>query len=565
MKRIDFFKYITLVLLIGTGFAGCDNDDDLGNPPRLFRPIASLENKNNNIIATWDNIKGATSYELDLMKITSQGDTVSFRTTTVNTSPYTFESVDWDEKYLLKIKAVGTDIESAIYRTDDLSITYPTKMTGTRSIDVSVLVQWKTDGTPFTSLKITSDDGDEPIVVNLKEEEYADGEKIVNGLKPSTSYRVYAYSGEEQSTDTYQGRLLFSTAGSENLDEKYGEGKWFDLRGYTEDSDFLLSDEMKTLLSQYDVFILEGGYKYTVTNALVFARSATFVTGLTLAGNAKFVQSGGMMSSQDVGLLKFEKIDFISDKVNDKPVSDYVAKSFDGRQVYNVNGSNTTVNEMIFKSCRIEGYRAIVRLQGANDGVRNLTFDECTINGIGDQAAVTTNNQSSGLMENITFSNSTLINIVMLADLRASKTAPKFTISDCTFCYAPIETTQNANTPLFRFGSNPVELVIRNSVFGPSLATVSSTGNDMITYQAGVEGSIMLNGTSATVAVVNSYKTNFTWATIGTSTYPVEGLESLSLNEKGLFQDPSAEEENFTIISNFSGAKTSGAIKWRMP
>lgn len=563
MKITDLFKYMMALLLIGAGFTSCDDDDDLGDPPRLFRPVATLESRANNLVADWDNIKGATSYDLELFKITSDEDTISYRTATANTSPYTFESVEWDEKYILKIKAVGDNIESGIYTTSSLSVPFISKITSIRFIDVSALLSWRAEGAQYTSIKLVPEEGDE-INVAVSAEEFAGGQKIITGLKPKTKYTLYIYSGEEQTSDTYQGKITFTTAGTIDFDAIYGAGKWFDLRGYTDDQEFLTSDEMKTLLSNYEVFILEGGFEYKVTSALKFEKSATFVTGPSLAGNAVFIQSGGMQSGQNIGHLIFQNIKFISDKAYAKPISEYTVKSFDGRQVYNVNGSNSIVDNMIFSNCRIEGYRAVVRLQGDTDGVRKLTFDGCTINGVGDQGVVTTNNKSGAILDEVTFNNSTILNIVMLTDLRASANPTKFNVYDCTFCYAPIETTQNANTPLFRLASNPVQLTIANSIFGPSMATQNSGGDNLITYTAGTTGSIMMNASVTVPSVSNSFKTNFDWAVIGTNTYPIEALESIPVDEKSLFRDTSPESENFTIQYNFSGAKTAGALKWRM-
>ena len=73
MKAIKYFKYIVLSLLIGAGLASC-NDDDLGTTPRLFRPVATIESQNNNIVVTWDNIKGASSYEIILFKMTGENE-----------------------------------------------------------------------------------------------------------------------------------------------------------------------------------------------------------------------------------------------------------------------------------------------------------------------------------------------------------------------------------------------------------------------------------------------------------------------------------------------------------
>lgn len=564
MKTINFFKYlIILSLSVGAVFTSCD-DDELGDAPRLFRPIPSLSNNANSITATWDLIKGSTSYELTLLKATGEvdvnGDDVyaTYRTVTVTESSYTFESVDWDEKYKLLIKAIGNNIESLIYETDDLSIVYPTKISETRVVDNAVLAKWKVEGNPITFVQIIPEVPGDTITQDVTEAEYLNGQVIVEGLESNTAYRLIAYSGTEQNSDTYEGRIRFKTSVPEDYDTLFGAGKWLDLRA-SDDPDILATAP----INDYEAIILRGGFEYNITS-MVFSTSKTFLTGLTLSGNAVFVQSAGFQSGTNIDKLKFEKINFISDKAYAKPVREYTAKSFDGRQVYNVNNTNTIVNEMIFKDCRIEGYRAVIRLQSETDGVRNITFDGCTINGIGDQGVVTTNNKTA-VMENITITNTTLLNIVMLCDLRSSASAPTLYMNGCTFCYAPIETTANANTPLMRFASNAAIVTVSNTIFGPSLATTNSAGDNLITYTAGTAGSIFLNGTAAAVSVTNSYKTNFSWATIGDAgvTYPIDALESLSLSEETLFQDPS--QENFTITTNFSGAKTAGAEKWRMP
>lgn len=543
----------------------CD-DDDPNDPPRLFRPVTTLSNSGNNIIAKWDNMKGALSYNLTLMKATGEKDEnnediyAQYREVSTENTSYTFEDVEWDEKYKLYIQAFGNNIESGVYETDDLSVVYITKMgTNPNTIDNAVLVEWKIDGNPITLLRIFPVDGGDTIDVVVSEAEYNLGKKAVWGLDSETSYRLIGYSGEEQTGDTYEGRISFKTAKPENYDEMFGSGKWLDLRG-VEDTDILKSDTIKG----FEAIILQGGFEYKVNNSIVFSHSQTFVTGLTLEGNAVFIQSGGFQATGNVDKVKFEKVDFISDKAYETPVRDYTAKSFDGRQVYNVNNTNSTINEMIFKNCRIEGYRAVVRLQGDTDGIRSLTFENCTLNGVGDQGVVTTNNKSAAI-DNIVFSNSTLLNIVMLCDLRASAGSLSLNINDCTFCYAPIETKANANTPLLRFGSNPVNVSINNSIFGPSLATDNSGGELLKTYTAGTAGSIFLNGSAASVGVTNSYRTNFSWTEIGEAkaTYPIESLEDIRVDEKTLFQE--AEQENFMIMYSFGGSKTSGATKWRMP
>ena len=56
------------------------------------------------------------------------------------------------------------------------------------------------------------------------------GSKIIDDLTPETSYRVSFYSGDEQSSDTYQARIEVKTTVTENLDEDYGTANRIDLR-----------------------------------------------------------------------------------------------------------------------------------------------------------------------------------------------------------------------------------------------------------------------------------------------------------------------------------------------
>jgi hypothetical protein len=571
---MKYFKYIVFSLLFGASFISCQEEEDLGIAPRLFRPVTTLEVRNNNIIATWDNIKGATSYELTLYKSTGKkaedgtelvekyGETI-----TVASSPYTFEGIGWDEKYGLEIKSIGNNVESDIYKTSLMSVTYPTKLSETRTTDIAVLVAWREGGNEITALSIVPDSGGEPILQQITSGEYASGKKVVDGLSPDKSYKVFAYSGEEQTVNTYEGRLSFKTKQSENFDERYGEGNYLDLRSEN-DKSILVSEAIIEKMNNTEglALILKGGFEYELDGSKpVFKNSITYVTGLSLEGNAIIVQSAAMRSNATtIAKIAFENIDFISSDTKTTPVSEVTGSSTVWtKQVYNLNNASSTVNELSFKNCRIEGYRAIVRLQNASDGVKKVLFDGCTINGVGDQGVVTTNNVQS-TMDEIEFKNSTITNVVLLADFRASANKPSLTISDCTFCYAPIEATNNANNPLLRLLTNPVDLSVTNTIFGPSMATATGENTaNILTYTAGTRGSVSLNASAVSVGVTNSFKTNFIWTSISNRTYPLEGLTSLTIDETGLFTDPA--KGNFKIkYSSFEGAKTAGALQWRM-
>ena len=202
-----------------------------------------------------------------------------------------------------------------------------------------------------------------------------------------------------------------------------------------------------------------------------------------------------------------------------------------------------------------------MRCQADGDNVENVTFDDCIINGIGDQGVVTTNNKKVD-MQSITFKNTTVTNIVMLCDLRTTEKTLAFTIQNCTFCYAPIETTANANTPMFRLGSGNVALTVKNTLFGPSMASTDSGGGDVHCFKAGVAGSIFVAGTFDNLVVENSYKTNFTWTDRGTDEpmiNPLEGLTEAGMSETEIWKAPA--ECDYGIVGKIPSGL--GDARWQ--
>ena len=571
MKLNKIFAISLLVALTMGGMSSCSDDDNLGEAPRLFRPVASLETSNNTIKATWDNISGATAYQLTLYRVATTneaGENTYEEVTTVTCegSPYTFTDLAWDEKYHVAISCNNDKKSSGIYTTDDVNVNYISSLTSTKLIDNAARISWKTDGDVIKAIKAVPADGGEAVTVVVKRAEFENGYKDVYGLNPETSYTFYTYKDSETfNNDTYAGKLTGVTKASVDFDEKYGAGMWIDIRDWdlTSHADTLQKPEFWANIQNGMTIILRGEQQYKVNNSVVFDRSVSFITGPTLGNNAQFVSSGGLTCAKGVTIekLKFEDIDFISDKaLNDESyaIAACTDKGFGGRQVFNINGTDATVNELIFKDCTMTGYRAVVRSQKDNDAILNLSFKGCVINGIGDQGVVTTTNKA-GDWRNVSFEDCTITNIVMLCDFRLSANPMTMSIKNCTFCYAPIETTANANTPLFRLGDNTVTLDISNTIFGPSMQTEGSAGDNIVTFNAGTTGSIFLNANNALVSVSKSFKTNFAWSLINEKTYPIDGLTELSLDEVKLWQSPATGD--FKIIGNI-GESGIGDSRW---
>ena len=439
--------------------------------------------------------------------------------------------------------------------------------------------------TPITVIKAVVAvpvDGGDPIVKIINESTFKAGYVDFTGLDPQTKYYFIAYTTDDESqfnNSTYAGRLQGTTGKSIDFDTLYGAGMWVDIRDYDEK---MAKDTLKSAEFWSDVvtkdgmtIILRGDFDYKVNNSVVLDKSVRFVTASTLGKNARFVSSGGITMAKDVTIdwVEFENVDFISDKAlsGDNDVKTNTDKGWGGRQVFNINGVNSTLKKMSFKGCTITGYRAFIRSQKDGDNINEIVVDGCTLNCTGDQGVFTTTNKA-GDWQKITLKNSTITNIVMLCDLRNTVNPLTFNIENCTFCYAPIETTANANTPLLRMNGNKnlMTVNISNTLFGPSMATVKSEGDNIQTYTAGVAGSIFLNGNTGLeetplpvpqVSVSKSFKTNFGWwANAAGVTYGIDNLQELGMDEKALWTKPSKGE--FRIKANLPETGL-GAPMWQ--
>lgn len=553
----------TMLLLMGvaTGLGaltGCSKDNDLPAADALFRPVI---NENDNIthglddsnspymIVKWDNYATADKY---IIKIEANDGTDS-REETTDTTFCRFDNLKYDKEYNISLRSANTKsgLQSKDFTLTTTSLDYPTSLSNIGAsdvIDTQARIKWASNA-GYDKLMIYKDSNDSLCAeISLTEEAASKGEIIVSNLSPTTGYRVEAYSG-----NSYLGKKRFSTVGS----EKYS-GVYFDLRKMDDDEGkaYITTDQMAADIAanpDEDItYVLKGGLMYQIKGGTVLpgtSKKIKFVTGLTLEGNAKFRSGGGlgMTAGQDIAEVVFEKIDFISDKAVEgggNEIATNTDKGFGGRQVFNINGVKATLGKITFKSCSMTGYRALVRAQADNDNINNIVLEDCIINGIGDQGVFTTTNKKCD-WQSITMKNCTVTNIVMLCDLRQTTGTLAFTIENCTFCYAPIETIANANTPLLRLGSDNVELKVKNTLFGPAMATEDGGGSKLQTYTAGTHGSIFVSGTPANVDVTSSFKTNFEWTDLNTTgegdpkVYPLEGLGETGLSEVQLWQNPS--------------------------
>lgn len=573
MKKI--FKTLLLFAAVTTGmgtFTSCSSDKDLPKADALFRPII---NTNDNLelgltesfvpymIVKWDNYTDANQYTVKVVPVDAS---VAAKEVTTSELTCRFDGLEYDKEYFVYISSANTNtgLSSKEFSITATTPDYPTQLktpTVTDIIDTQVRIKW--GDTSYSSLKIYKDSNDSLVTDTIVSDDInAAKEIILKGLKQKTTYRVEAYVD-----NSYQGKKRFTTVASENYN-----GVVFDLREMDEAtaksyiSTAQIATDVEANSGKDIVYVLSGGTTYKIAGGTAIPateNSVKFVTGLTLSGNAKFVSGGGFAIAKgaNVKSIEFEKIDFISDKFAD---ADAIAKSsdksFGGRQVFNINGVKSTLSNISFKNCSMQGYRAVVRSQADGDNITNVTLEDCLINGIGDQAVLTTTNKKGG-WEKVVIKNCTFTNIVMLCDFRSATVKNNLpmdmTIENCTFCYAPMEAA-NANTPLFRVGDNTT-ITVKNTLFGPAMASVKP-------FTASTTGSVFVTG-NPTVSVEQSYKTDFAWTSIGegeaATIYPLEGLAELGLSESALWSAPASG--NYSIIGKVSGVDFSklGDSRWQ--
>ena len=573
MKKI--FKTMLLLAAVTTGMGtivSCSSDNDLPKADALFRPIITESDNlelgldDNNVpymIVKWDNYTSADQYTVRAVPVDAS---VPAKEITTSELTCRFDNLEYDKEYFVYISSANTTsgLKSKEYNITATTPDFPTKLitpATTDLIDIQARISWAV-GTTYDKLVIIKDSEDETIgEVEVSDEENAAGEKIIGGLEPKTTYRVEAWKD-----GNYQGKKRITTAAADVF-----EGVVFDLRSLSEDEakNYITTAQIAADVAANPdediVYVLSGGTTYKIAGGTAIPatnKTIRFVTGLTLAGNAQFISGGGFAIAKgaDVYGLTFEKVDFISDKFADADaIAAYNKKDFGGRQVFNINGVKSTLSNLTFKNCSMQGYRAVVRSQADGDNITNVVMEDCLVNGIGDQGVLTTTNKK-GDWKSVVLKNCTFTNIVMLCDFRSATVKNnlplEMTVENCTFCYAPLEAS-NANTPLFRVADNTT-ITVKNTLFGPAMASVKP-------YNASDMGSVFVTG-GPTVDVEQSYKTNFGWTTIGegdaATTYPMEGLSDLGISEKALWSNPSAGV--FSIIGKVSGVNFSqlGDARW---
>ena len=551
---MNLLKLMTVGCLLSC-FSGlmtsCSDDDDAGSKV-LLRPVTAMEIVQNKAYLSWKSVEGATEYIVEVYKVVDKGEELYKTETVPGDRSSCVIDLDWEENYKFKVKCEGNGRLSGYWETEVTGILYrplSIELGEARTIDTQALISWTPNDTVVITALTAVPMGLETVnsqdikVYNVSSEEYLAGSKIIDDLTPETSYRVSLYSGEEQNSDTYQARIEVKTAVTENLDEDYGTANRIDLRNEAFDPDYFNKLDWNSL-AEGTTFVLPAGKTYVLNSGetvIEFAHSVHFVTPQTLEDyptfsfdNAFRIVEGGVVDKVTFKLINLRA---------SKSLSEVADNSLSGKQVICPESDVFLINTIDFTNCYIENFRSIVRSKKATGNVGAIAFKECTINAIGNQGIVSTDGKNGNY---ISFDECTITNICGIADLRNSSSGKSISITNTTFCYAPME-----NSFLFRVDPS-IAVKIENCVFGGSMKI---DGKLPKFNELGSGGQDDYTGVYP-FSSVNSFQANDRTSSKGNL-----GLSDSKMSTTTLFTAPGTN--NFKLNELFTGCSSVGASKWR--
>ena len=554
---MNLLKLMTVGCLLSC-FSGlmtsCSDDDDAGSKV-LLRPVTAMEIVQNKAYLSWKSVEGATEYIVEVYKVVDKGEELYKTETVPGDRSSCVIDLDWEENYKFKVKCEGNGRLSGYWETEVTGILYrplSIELGEARTIDTQALISWTPNDTVVITALTAVPMGLETVnsqdikVYNVSSEEYLAGSKIIDDLTPETSYRVSLYSGEEQNSDTYQARIEVKTAVTENLDEDYGTANRIDLRNEAFDPDYFNKLDWNSL-AEGTTFVLPAGKTYVLNSGetvIEFAHSVHFVTPQTLEDyptfsfdNAFRIVEGGVVDK-----VTFRRINLRASK----SLSEVADNSLSGKQVICPESDVFLINTIDFTNCYIENFRSIVRSKKATGNVGAIAFKECTINAIGNQGIVSTDGKNGNYINDVSFDECTITNICGIADLRNSSSGKSISITNTTFCYAPME-----NSFLFRVDPS-IAVKIENCVFGGSMKI---DGKLPKFNELGSGGQDDYTGVYP-FSSVNSFQANDRTSSKGNL-----GLSDSKMSTTTLFTAPGTN--NFKLNELFTGCSSVGASKWR--
>lgn len=537
---------IIVVLTVMACFTGCKDGVDL-ELPYLFRPI-NLNVEMNKTVATisWAPVEDAVSYTLQLSTDSVDYDANIVVDTTLTDLSFVKE-LGGETYYYVRLYANAEDsgknskYNQLTFRTpaENIFTGYGTnintgKVYSAYMTDVHTLtVKW-TPGANVTHLIMTSADESTRDSLLISSSEAAAGVKVIGSLANSNWY-IKIYNNKIQRGKTYglvEGDIVLQSG------------------------DDLLS-AMTSAVSG-NVILLAGGATFPIggsafnfsQNIKIRSASVTDKSVVCMTAGTPTTTSNmfGIAASSVIDSLIFENIDFTG-YCDNSSTQTKIGYLFSNKVMCNVT-------DVKFKNCVIRNFgNTPMRVSGgSNQVIENLVFNGCIINDIGYSSTYAiVNSNSADLINNITFSNSTIYNFKGSLVLRTGQTLTSVNVTNCTINQA----TQDPGSARYMFDlkdavfSTNKGLTIRNTIFGSSGGALGANG---IRYVSGT--AISISGSYFTADYVDD-----PIPAGATSTSIKSLLTSYSGNSTNLWNDPA--KGDFSLIDPaFAGKGLAGDLRW---
>lgn len=463
-------KTLAILALTALLYTACKKTDDL-TMPRLFRPVSTgaLTADSNTIVASWQQIAGATGYKIEISRDTFQTIDMSIP---VDTSEAIIKKLLFNQLYQIQVKAVARDTTmdskwSYLGAVKTLSSIF--RSPGVNDITLnSVRARWVTKGAPVTSIKVVKrSDRSVVATVNLSATDITNEYRVIDGLDAATPYIMYLYSGNDE-----RGYVDFATKAPFT-------GTIIDLSGIS-GRPAVLTDTLPKIPSGSTI-LLNRNETYTIAAATTIDKKLTIMSAPDLTNPIKarlyFTSNFVFGAGATIDYVEFNDVFMYSD-------------NYGSRYVFN-NTNSANVGRVTFTNSRIEIFRGLCRLQSGTANIGDFTIHNCIVDSIGNYFVLNINATSK--VDNIKLTNSTFYKVESV--IASASVSGSVTVSDCTFNETPLGNNKN-----YYFDYNTLNVTngfnVTNCIFGiGKLSGGTTTVRDIRV------------GSTTSVGVTNSFKT----------------------------------------------------------
>lgn len=516
MKKI-FFLLLTAICVI----AACKKHEELV-APRLFRPPLAdvLSSDSNTIIASWQKIADAKSYQVQVSRDTFK--TVDL-TLALDTNVAVIKKLLFNQLYQVQVKAIAVDTTrnskwsslGAIKTLGSiLNVPGPADITPN-----SVRVTWTTKGSPVTSIKINKESDNSTVsTTSLSAADQINELKIIDGLNPETGYIIYLYSGADE-----RGYVNFSTKAAFS-------GTIIDLTGISGRPSVLL--DTISQVPAGSTILLKRGLTYNINSGYGFNKSLIIASApdLSIPEQAKifFTSNFSFATGATIDSIEFNDVFMYSD-------------NYASRYIFN-NTNSATIGKLKFVNSRMEIYRGMVRLQSGTLNMGSFIVDNCIIDSIANYHVL--NISASSKVDNISITNSTIYKAE--AVITSAQSSVSVLVDNCTFNEAPL----GNNKYYFDYNANNVTngISITNCIFGVGKNSA---------------GAFSIRGLRAGAATIINAGNNYRTSDQVSGGNDIPNISTYTRPSIQLWQDP--YNGIFKIADNgYPGRTNTGDPRWRL-